>query len=83
MYLFIYPIYPWINSSENISREGKTLNLGYPLRRRQILRNMNMIDILFYIRLYFMFTANREGVPVFDNITEALQCVVEKCKEQV
>ena len=30
-----------------------------------------------------MFTANREGVPVFDNITEALQCVVEKCKEQV
>ena len=33
-------------------------------------------------RKYLSDFANREGVPVLDNITEALQCVVEKCKEQ-
>lgn len=31
-------------------------------------------------RTYLSDIANREGVPVFDNVAEALQCVVEKCK---
>ncbi len=33
-------------------------------------------------RSYLSDIANREGVPVFDNVTEALQCVVDKCKGQ-
>ena len=31
-------------------------------------------------RSYLSDIANREGVPVFDNVTEAVQCVVDKCK---
>ena len=31
-------------------------------------------------RSYLSDIANREGVPVFENIEEALQCVVQKCK---
>lgn len=31
-------------------------------------------------RSYLSDIANREGVPVFDNICEALDCVVQKCK---
>lgn len=31
-------------------------------------------------RSYLSDIANREGVPVFDNITEALHCVVKKCQ---
>jgi len=31
-------------------------------------------------RKYLSDIANREGVPVFENITEALDCVVQKCK---
>lgn len=34
-------------------------------------------------RNYLSDIANREGVPVFDSISEALACVVEKCKGQV
>ena len=31
-------------------------------------------------RSYLSDIANREAIPVFDNIEEALQCVVDKCK---
>ena len=31
-------------------------------------------------RSYLSDIANREGIPVFDNVQEALQCVVDKCK---
>lgn len=31
-------------------------------------------------RTYLSDYANREGVPVFDELTEALQCVIDKCK---
>ena len=31
-------------------------------------------------RSYLSDIANREGIPVFDNVEEALQCVVDKCK---
>ena len=31
-------------------------------------------------RSYLSDIANREGVPVFDNVAEAVQCVVDKCK---
>lgn len=31
-------------------------------------------------RSYLSDIANREGVPVFDNVSEAVQCVVDKCK---
>ena len=31
-------------------------------------------------RSYLSDYANREGVPVFDELTEALQCVIDKCK---
>jgi len=33
-------------------------------------------------RSYLSDIANREGVPVFDNVAEAVQCVVDKCKSQ-
>lgn len=33
-------------------------------------------------RSYLSDIANREGVPVFDNVEEAVQCVVDKCKGQ-
>jgi len=31
-------------------------------------------------RTYLSDYANREGVPVFDELSEALQCVIDKCK---
>ena len=31
-------------------------------------------------RSYLSDFANREGVPVFDEIQEALECVISKCK---
>lgn len=31
-------------------------------------------------RSYLSDLSNREGVPVFDNVTEAVQCVIDKCK---
>lgn len=31
-------------------------------------------------RAYLTDMACKDGVPVFDNITDALNCVVEKCK---
>ena len=31
-------------------------------------------------RSYLSDIANREAIPVFDNVEEALQCVVDKCK---
>ena len=31
-------------------------------------------------RSYLSDFANREAIPVFDNVEEALQCVVDKCK---
>jgi len=31
-------------------------------------------------RTYLSDYANREGIPVFDELTEALQCVIDKCK---
>ena len=34
-------------------------------------------------RSYLSDIANRERVPVFDNVTEALQYVVDKCKGEV
>jgi hypothetical protein len=30
-------------------------------------------------RMYLADLANRDGVPVFENISEAMQCVVNKC----
>ena len=33
-------------------------------------------------RSYLSDIANREGVPVFENISEALDCVVQKCKTE-
>merc|ERR1719499_2497026 len=33
-------------------------------------------------RAYLSDFANREGVPVFDEVREAVECVVRKCKEQ-
>ena len=33
-------------------------------------------------RSYLSDFANREGVPVFDEVREAVECVVRKCKEQ-
>ena len=34
-------------------------------------------------RAYLSDMANREGVPIFDNIDEAVACVVQKCKSVV
>jgi len=31
-------------------------------------------------RCYFSDMANREGVPIFDNIPEAITCVIKKCR---
>ena len=51
----------------NMDDEGETIT-------RQALKDYNRG------RSYLSDIANREGVPVFENISEALDCVVQKCK---